>query len=226
MFYLFLLAHLVADFVLQPYWLVVRKQHWYGLLLHGGIVLLCMLLLPLLDPATLALWPLMLGITAVHIAADWWKVHYGRMVPGPSIVGFLLDQVIHVGTIALFLGPALPVEQVWAVSGSPVAQLALYAGAYIVAAFAVPIGVMVWLDPLFVHAARAARARLRSLCASAVVVSLTLFAGVLALPTILVGLAVALRYPASPHPLDTPTGMLTVITIATLLGAVLVILPA
>ena len=28
MFYLFLLAHLVADFVLQPYWLVVRKRRW------------------------------------------------------------------------------------------------------------------------------------------------------------------------------------------------------
>ena len=55
MFYLFLLAHLVADFVLQPYWLVVRKQRWDGLLLHGGIVLACMLLLPLADSAALAL---------------------------------------------------------------------------------------------------------------------------------------------------------------------------
>src|SRR5258705_3573043 len=83
MFYLFLLAHLVADFVLQPYWLVVRKQRWDGLLLHGGIVLACMLLLPLADAAALALWPAMLGITAIHIAADWWEVRYGGRNPRP-----------------------------------------------------------------------------------------------------------------------------------------------
>ena len=31
MFYLFLFAHLVADFALQPFWLVLRKRHWDGL---------------------------------------------------------------------------------------------------------------------------------------------------------------------------------------------------
>ncbi len=35
MLYLFLFAHLVADFVLQPFWLVQRKRHWDGLLIHG-----------------------------------------------------------------------------------------------------------------------------------------------------------------------------------------------
>ena len=104
MFYLFLLAHLVADFVLQPYWLVVRKQRWDGLLIHGGIVLVCMLLLPLADAAALALWPAMLAITAVHIAADWWKVRYGGRIPGPPIGPFLLDQLIHVTTLCVVLG--------------------------------------------------------------------------------------------------------------------------
>lgn len=225
MFYLFLLAHLVADFVFQPYWLVVRKQRWDGLLMHGGIVLICMLLLPVVDPATLAFLPVMLGITAVHIFADWWKVHYGKCIPGPSIVAFLVDQIIHVGTIALLLSLTLPAAQVWTLSASPAAHIAVYIAAYVVATCAVPIGVMVWLDPTFAHATRAAGARLRSLCASAAVVSLTLVGGVLALPPILLGLAVALRYPVSSHPLDRSTGLLTVMTIAALLGAVLVIMP-
>ena len=64
MLYLFLFAHLVADFVLQPFWLVQRKKGWDGLLIHGGIVLACMLLLPLAERATLALLPAMLAITA------------------------------------------------------------------------------------------------------------------------------------------------------------------
>ena len=88
MFYLFLLAHLVADFVLQPYWLVVRKRRWDGLLLHGGIVLACMLLLPLADAAALALWPVMLAITAVHIVADWLKVHHGGRIPARRLAHF------------------------------------------------------------------------------------------------------------------------------------------
>ena len=74
MFYLFLFAHLVADFVLQPFWLVQRKRTWGGLFLHGGIVLACMLALPLFDRATLSLWPAMLAITGIHIIADRLKV--------------------------------------------------------------------------------------------------------------------------------------------------------
>src|SRR6185503_16209413 len=113
MIYLFLLAHLVADFILQPYWLVLRKRRWSGLLIHGGIVLACMLALPLADSRTLALWPLMLAITAVHIAADWWKVNYGDRIPGPPIGPFMLDQVIHVTTLCVALSLALPSDQVW-----------------------------------------------------------------------------------------------------------------
>src|SRR5437016_180819 len=141
MIYLFLLAHLVADFILQPYWLVVRKRRWDGLLIHGGIVLACMLALPLADTAALALWPAMLGITAVHIATDRWKVRCGDRVPGPPIVAFLLDQVIHVATLCAALGIALPAEYAWTQAGSPSAHLAIDAAVYVVAAFATPIAV-------------------------------------------------------------------------------------
>lgn len=224
MFYLFLLAHLVADFVLQPYWLVVRKRRWDGLSIHGAIVLVCMLLLPLIDQSALALWPLMLAITAVHMAADWWKVRFGDRIPGPPIGPFLLDQLIHISTLCVALSLALPSARVWSLAASPLALAALYASAYITAACATPIGVMIWLDPAFTNAALAGGARIRSLLAGISVVSLTLFGGLLALPATLIGAVVMARHPRSDHPLDMPSGMIAVICIAAGLGTVLALL--
>ena len=225
MIYLFLLAHLVADFVLQPYWLVVRKQRWDGLLIHGGIVLACMLALPLIDRAALALWPAMLAITAVHVAADWWKVRHGQRIPGPPIVPFLLDQAIHGATLSLVLSLALPAGRVWALAASPVAPLAIWFAVYVIAACATPIAVMIWLDPAFQHVALAGQARLRSLLAGSALVSLMVIGGWLTLPATLLGLMFAVRRgqvgAAAAHPLDTPVGVLTVLCVAATLGAAL-----
>jgi hypothetical protein len=221
MLYLFLLAHLVADFILQPYWLVQRKRRWDGLLIHGGIVLACMLALPLSDRSALALWPAMLGIAAVHVAADWWKVRYGDRVPGPPIVPFVLDQVIHVATLCVALSLALPAAQVWRLAASPAAPSALWAAAYIVAACATPIAVMIWLDPTFQHVALAGSARMRSLLAGAGIISLMLIGGSLALPVALFGLVIATRHPRSTHPLDTPVGLSMVLGVAAALGVAL-----
>ncbi len=224
MFYVFLLAHLVADFMLQPFWLVQRKRYWDGLLIHGGLVLVCMLALMLIDPATWMLWPAMLGITAVHIAADWWKVNLGHKVPGPPIVSFLLDQVIHVVTISVALLVSLAPDQVWSLAGSTLAPAAVYIAAYIVAAMATPIGVMVWLDPAFKHVALAGRARIRCLLAGSAVVSLSLIGGVVALPATLFGLAMVSRRPFSVHPLDTSYGLIAVLCVAGMMGTLLAIM--
>ena len=224
MLYLFLLAHLVADFVLQPFWLVQRKQRWDGLLIHGAIVLACMLALPLLDRAALALWPLMLLITAVHVAADRWKVRFGDRIPGPPIGPFMLDQLIHFATLCGVLSLVLPSAQVWGLDASPAAHLALYGSAYLIAACATPIGVMVWLDPTFANAALSGAARVRSLLAGSAVVTLTLFGGLFALPTTLLGVIVFARRPRSAHPLDLPTGLMVVACVGAALGAALVMI--
>ncbi|KAB8142357.1 DUF3307 domain-containing protein [Chloroflexia bacterium SDU3-3] len=218
MFYYFFLAHLIADFALQPYWLVVRKRRWDGLLIHGGVVLLCMLALGLIDRAFLALWPTMLGITAVHIFADWWKVHRADRLFRPAIVPFLLDQGIHAATIAVAL--ALTGPQGWAIDLSWLnLPVALAVVAYVIAGLAVPIGVMTWLDPSFAHGALAPAARARSFAVGALGVSLVLFAGALALPLGLCGLVVATRRQVSPHPLDAPLGAAVVLTAGAALGA-------
>ncbi|HNP71155.1 MAG TPA: DUF3307 domain-containing protein [Kouleothrix sp.] len=224
MLYLFVFAHLVADFVLQPYWLVLRKRRVDGLLIHCAIVLGCMLTLPLLDRAALALVPAMLAITAVHFAADWWKVRFGDRIPGPPIGPFLLDQLIHLATLIGVLSLALAQAQVWQISASPFARLALYGSAYIIAAFATPIGVMIWLDPGFSNAALAGGTRLRSVLAGASAVSLAIFGGLLALPATLIGMTMLARHPRSNHPLDLPAGMLAVLCVGATVGTVLALM--
>jgi len=221
MFYLFLLAHLVADFALQPLWLVRRKRHWDGLLIHVGLVLLCMMALVPLEPATATLWPAMLVISAVHLAADRWKVRYADGLLRPPFVPFLLDQAIHIGTLALVLGVTLPPDLVWGVDATPWALPSIYLSAYLVAALAAPIALIVLLDPGFAHAAHAAQARARALVAAIAVLTLTLLGGPMALPVTLAGLAVAARRPASAHPLDAPVGLFTIALVAALAGALL-----
>lgn len=218
MFYLFLLAHLVADFALQPYWLVMHKRQWYGLAIHGAIVLACMLALALIDRAVLTLWPAVLGITAVHAFADWWKIHRADRFLKPAILPFLLDQLIHAVTLIGVLSFALPQQVIWALSATH-ANAALYLAAYIVAGLAVPIGIMVWRDPTFVHVALAPTARLRSFAIGAAGVSLVLFAGVLALPIGLGGVILTMPHQEPAHPLDRVEGRLMVLFLAGLCGA-------
>lgn len=221
MFYLFLLAHLVADFALQPFWLVLRKRRWDGLLIHVGVVLACMLALLLIEPAARGLWPAMLGISALHLAADRWKVRHADRLFRPPFVPFLMDQGLHLATIAAALSLSLPAAQVWSPAASALAWPAIYLSAYILAALAAPIGLIVLLDPTFQHAAEAARARARSLVAALAVLTLALMAGQAALPLTLAGLALAARRPASPHPLDGQAGLLAVAIVAAATGALL-----
>lgn len=217
MFYLFFFAHLVADFVLQPLWLVRRKRYWHGLLIHVGLVLLCMLALPLAEPAALALWPWMLLIAGLHLAADWWKIHRADAMVRLPIVAFLLDQIVHIGTLALVLSAALPPAEVWSLDAFGAARGALVGGAYIIVAFAVPIGLIVALDPAFQHAGGASMARFRALIMTSGVLALTLVGGAWTLPVMLIGVALTNNLPAL-HPLDTPRGRLAMMIVAAVVG--------
>ncbi len=224
MFFVFFFAHLLADFVLQPLRLVRRKTQWDGLFLHAAIVLACMLLLILLDPALGALWPHILLITAIHLLIDRGKVHYGNRLPGPPIVAFLADQFAHVITLLLVLGAAGSAQQLFALDGSWLAPATLVGAALIIALFAVPIGSIVWLDPRFERTALAGMARIRSMLVGSVALMLTLVSSGMALPLLLPVAAVLIRRPGSPHPLDGPVGLSTVLGSAVMIGGLVQLL--
>jgi Protein of unknown function (DUF3307) len=90
-----LTAHLVADFPLQPQWMIRRKRHPAVLGLHGLIVL---------GSAALALggWPtaLLAILLGTHLAMDAIKVYLLK----DSLGSFTVDQLVH---LAVMLGLAL-----------------------------------------------------------------------------------------------------------------------
>ncbi|MFT3973107.1 MAG: DUF3307 domain-containing protein [Amaricoccus sp.] len=95
------LAHLVADFVLQPDRLVAAKRdparRWRALLLHGLIVAAASWAALGLAPA-----PGLIALTAgLHLVIDRTKLAWG----GPGFAGFAADQAAHGG--AIWLGAAL-----------------------------------------------------------------------------------------------------------------------
>lgn len=93
-----LVAHLVADFPLQPDWMIRRKRNPAVLGLHGLIVI---------GAAALALggWParLLLILVGTHLTMDAIKVYLLR----DSLGSFILDQVVHL-VVVVGLGIAYP----------------------------------------------------------------------------------------------------------------------
>lgn len=84
-----LLAHALADFVLQTDWIVANKRRPEGLALHGLIVLLA----AIACTGTLS-WGL-LWLTAIHLAVDAWKATAPR-----GLAPFLIDQAAHLACLA------------------------------------------------------------------------------------------------------------------------------
>ena len=121
---LLLLAHALADFVLQPRRMAMGKRDPLQLLLHGAIVLIT---------AQLALGqftaPPLLALAAAHVVIDALKA---RLL-APSLTAYLGDQALHLATIAATatLFPGLAATGLWAAHPwwPPVAALA--AGAII-----------------------------------------------------------------------------------------------
>lgn len=101
-----ILAHLIADFILQfeeLYQLKVRS-FWGQLLhvlIHGTVSLL--LLVPYWDVPQL--WLFVLWLILVHLAQDLLKYSATKKVPAKTFVYFMFDQVCHllvIGTVLFF----------------------------------------------------------------------------------------------------------------------------
>lgn len=104
-------AHIVADYVLQPDWMVANKRNPLTLLTHTAIVLaLTMAAIGRVDSIEI------LGLAAVHLAVDALKTRYGRN----TLTSHLTGQTVHFITIIAltFFSPDLWASGIWSNVGS------------------------------------------------------------------------------------------------------------
>jgi hypothetical protein len=116
-----LLAHFLADYPLQPRWMLAAKQQLWGLLLHVSIHFLTSLLL-VGDLRWKLLLPL-LGLALVHFVIDFSKYRLAVLRPTWVRLPYIIDQALHVLTIlgtarwiAVVAGPLAP-AQPWVIYG-------------------------------------------------------------------------------------------------------------
>ncbi len=88
-----LLAHLLADFVLQPQWMVERKRNPIVFALHVVIVF------SLTTIALGGIWKVALPIAALHCVIDMFKTYILTDHVRKGHVAFLADQIAHLATL-------------------------------------------------------------------------------------------------------------------------------
>jgi hypothetical protein len=218
MFYRLILAHLVGDFVLQNSWLVVRKRTFNGLAMHVGLVGLAMLLVTW--DRLGHWWPWLLVILIVHGLTDRAKIRLEPRLGLPPILPFLVDQAVHVLTIAAVVtlagpdGAGLTLEE-----ARPVWWIA---SVYLIGTWALSIALPLWLDPpSLMH--RPAVARLTIVFASALVLTLAWRGLPMLIPVVGLGLyqGVARRLAKGPAMATFAIEFLSALVIAASLGWVL-----
>ncbi|RPI32521.1 MAG: DUF3307 domain-containing protein [Chloroflexota bacterium] len=131
MFWHLLFAHFVADYPLQPNWMVRNKDKISVLLLHTLIHFIVTVLF--VGRAALVIWPYLLALTAAHFIIDVCKLTLGRYRPKWVIIPYVIDQVLHyisIWLVVVWIDASaglldLPFEPVWLI----------YATAYLVATY-------------------------------------------------------------------------------------------
>jgi Protein of unknown function (DUF3307) len=136
-----LLAHVMADFVLQTNWMVANKRAPQGLAAHGLVVLATAIAaMGSLDPGLFVL-------AALHIATDALKARSrGGLAP------FLIDQAAHLATLtALALWrPTLWADGLWSTQTALPGLMLVLAGA-ILATRAGGFGIGLLMAPFAAH---------------------------------------------------------------------------
>lgn len=130
------LGHVLGDFAFQPGRLVVAKRRGItGMLLHTSIVAVCTALVNLGDIEGRLPAVALAGLA--HLAIEYLTVRARKVADATGLVVFLLDQALHVTSLALIalaLGPGStqPLVIVWNV---PLATLGVICGLMTVAFF-------------------------------------------------------------------------------------------
>jgi hypothetical protein len=95
-FLLLLLGHLIGDFVLQPYWLVLAKrQGWIGLLIHVGVVTFVTAIL-LWIAAVPNWWIWVIVLFVGHLFIDQFRTFvFTDTSKGKGLWLLLADQLAH-----------------------------------------------------------------------------------------------------------------------------------
>ena len=129
MFWNLFLAHLLGDYPLQPMWLVRSKSQMWGLVLHGSIHLLTMLLL--VGSARTVIWPQLLALATFHFFLDVLKYRLGGARPEWIVAPYFIDQAIHLVSIIVV---AAWIDGLVPVVASPMdSTFLIYASGYLLA---------------------------------------------------------------------------------------------
>jgi hypothetical protein len=102
MFWYLLLAHFIADYPLQPGWMVANKRNLGVLGLHVSVHFVTMLLI--LWSSKNVLWSYLLLITAIHFLIDLGKNIVWAVRPQWIIWPYVIDQLLHYLSLALISG--------------------------------------------------------------------------------------------------------------------------
>ncbi len=96
-----MLGHLIGDFVLQPYWLVIAKRNgWRGLFIHVGVVTFITAILAWASIPNWWVWIIILYIG--HLLIDQFRTFvFVDNSKGKGLLLLFLDQTAHFILIAL-----------------------------------------------------------------------------------------------------------------------------
>jgi hypothetical protein len=113
-FLLLTLGHVIGDFVLQPYWLVVAKRSgWRGLSIHVGVVTFVTAILVWGSIPNWWVWVIVLFIG--HLFIDQFRTFiFTDNTKGKGLLLLIMDQMAHLVLIALIA---------WAATGWTLAEL-------------------------------------------------------------------------------------------------------
>ncbi len=130
-----LLAHLVADFILQPYVLVRLKRQPVGLAIHSGVH--AMITAVLVAPFLPRWWLIIPLMTVAHYFIDGMKMESGYSRGPVSLLVFLVDQAVHLVVLVLVVFLAgLRLDTTISYGPRGLTPILYYAVPYVAATFA------------------------------------------------------------------------------------------